>query len=296
MLLKSTMLLKTHRALAPFYGTSSAFQNAKQLSTYAEIARQRRSLQGRVAVLTASTDGIGFAMAQRLALDGAHVVISSRTQENVDAALDKLKSQGFSASGIVCHAGVKEDRDKLIAKAVDEFGGFDILVSNVAVNPGGGGRLMTCNEDVWDKIFSINLKSSFFLAKEALPYMEKKGKASIIFTSSIVGFVPNYAVEFLGAYAISKAALLALSKLMAMELGPKGIRVNCIAPGLIETRFGAAAVKDERAQKIIKGLCPLERTGTSEEMAGLASFLASDDSSYITGANIVAAGGLHSSL
>ncbi|XP_057376871.1 dehydrogenase/reductase SDR family member 4-like [Daphnia carinata] len=295
MLLKTTVLL-TRRGFAPFCGTSSALQNAKQLSTYAEVARQRRSLQGRVAVLTASTEGIGFAMAQRMALDGAHVVISSRTQENVDSALDKLKSQGFSASGMVCHAGVKEDREKLIAKAVAEFGAFDILVSNVAVNPGGGGRLMKCTEDVWDKIFSVNVKSSFFLAKEALPYMGKRGKASIIFNSSVVGFIPNYAIEFMGAYALSKAALMALTKLMALELGPKGIRVNCIAPGLIETRFGAPISKDERAQQIIKGLCPLERTGTSEEMAGLASFLASDDSSYITGANIVAAGGLHSSL
>ncbi|XP_032790048.1 dehydrogenase/reductase SDR family member 4 [Daphnia magna] len=295
MLLKTTVLL-SHRALAPFCGTSSTLQCAKQLSTYAEIARQRRSLQGRVAVLTASTEGIGFAMAQRMALDGAHVVISSRNQENVDAALEKLKSQGFSASGMVCHAGVKEDREKLIAKTVADFGGFDILVSNVAVNPGGGGRLMKCTEDVWDKIFSVNFKSCFFLAKEALPYMEKRGKASIIFNSSIVGFIPNYAIEFMGAYALSKTALLALTKLMAIELGPRGIRVNCIAPGLVDTRFGSAIASDERAQQVIQRNCPLQRNGTPEEMAGLASFLASDDSSYITGSNIVAAGGLHSSL
>ncbi|XP_046641179.1 dehydrogenase/reductase SDR family member 4-like [Daphnia pulicaria] len=289
-MLKTTSLLSRRFLLS---SAASAGQDVRQMATASELARQRRSLQGRVAVVTASTDGIGFAMAQRLAVDGAHVVISSRNQKNVDEALAKLKSEGLSASGMVCHAGVKEDRTRLLEKTAAEFGGFDILISNAAVNPDSG-RLMKCTEEVWDKIFDTNVKSSFFLAKEALPHMEKRGKASIIFISSIGGYAPNYAMEFMGAYGLSKTAVLGLTKLMAMELGPRGIRVNCICPGLIETRFGDVITNDKRTPKLMHDNCPLKRNGKPEEMAGLAAFLASDDSSYITGSNIVAAGGLQS--
>ncbi|XP_046641202.1 dehydrogenase/reductase SDR family member 4-like [Daphnia pulicaria] len=288
-MLKTKTLVLTRRFLL-------SSQDVRQIGTAAEVARQRRSLKDRVAVVTASTDGIGFAMAQRLAVDGAHVVISSRHQKNVDEALAKLKSEGLSASGMVCHAGVKEDRTRLLEKTVAEFGGFDILISNAAVNPGGVKRLLKCTEDVWDKIFDVNVKSSFFLAKEALPHMEKRGKASIIFNSSILGYTPNCGVDFMGAYALSKTAVLGLTKLMAMELGPRGVRVNCICPGLIDTRFGSAITQDERSKQLMQINCPLQRNGMPEEMAGLASFLASDDSSYITGENIVAAGGIQSSF
>ncbi|XP_046448130.1 dehydrogenase/reductase SDR family member 4-like isoform X2 [Daphnia pulex] len=288
-MLKSTTHVLTRRFLL-------SNQDVRQIGTAAEVARQRRSLKDRVAVITASTDGIGFAMAQRLAVDGAHVVISSRHQKNVDEALAKLKSEGLSVSGMVCHAGVKEDRTRLIEKTVAEFGGFDILISNAAVNPGGVKRLLNCTEDVWDKIFDVNVKSSFFLAKEALPHMEKRGKASIIFNSSILGYTPNCGIDFMGAYALSKTAVLGLTKLMAMELGPRGVRVNCICPGLIDTRFGSAITQDERSKQLMQINCPLQRNGMPEEMAGLASFLASDDSSYITGSNIVAAGGIQSSF
>ncbi|XP_046641205.1 dehydrogenase/reductase SDR family member 4-like [Daphnia pulicaria] len=286
-------MLKTTSLLSRRFLLSS--QDVRKIGTAAEVARQRRSLQGRVAVITASTDGIGFAMAQRLAVDGAHVVISSRNQKNVDEALAKLKSEGLSASGMVCHAGVKEDRTRLLEKTTAEFGGFDILISNAAVNPDSG-RLMKCTEEVWDKIFDTNVKSSFFLAKEALPHMEKRGKASIMFVSSVAGYLPNCGVEFMGAYALSKTALLGLTKLMAMELGPRRIRVNCICPGLIETRFGDVITGDKRTPKIMRDNCPMQRNGRPEELAGLASFLASDDSSYITGENIVAAGGIQSSF
>ncbi|XP_046452833.1 dehydrogenase/reductase SDR family member 4-like [Daphnia pulex] len=228
------------------------------MATASELARQRRSLQGRVGVVTASTNGIGFAMAQRLAVDGAHVVISSRNQKNVDEALAKLKSEGLSVSEMVCHAGGKEDRTRLLEKTAAEFGGFDILISNAAVNPGSG-RLMKCTEEVWDKIFDVNVKSSFFLAKKPLPHMEKRGKASIMFVSSVAGYLQNCAVEFFGAYALSKTALLGLSKLMSMELGPRGIRVNCIFPGVIETRFGAVITGDKRVPKIMHDNCPLQR-------------------------------------
>lgn len=289
-MLKNATLLSRRILLSPIAG-----QDVRQMTTAVELARQRRSLQGRVAVITASTDGIGFAMAQRLAADGAHVVISSRNQKNVDAALEKLKNEGLSASGMVCHAGVKEDRHRLIESTAAEFGGFDILISNAAVNPDSG-RLLKCTEQVWDKIFDVNVKASFFLAKEAIPHMEKRGKGSIIFISSIGGYLPNFAVDFTGAYALSKTALLGVTKLLSMELGTRGIRVNSICPGLIETRFGDVITNDKRTPTLMYHNCPMRRNGKPEEMAGLAAFLASDDASYITGSNIVAAGGMQSNF
>merc|ERR1712071_463191 len=125
----------------------------------------RRSLDGRIAIVTASTEGIGFSIAKRLAEDGAKVVISSRKQRNVDAAVEKLAKEGLSVTGTVCHVGVAEDREKLIAETVAQFGGLDILVSNAAVNPTFG-PILSCPENAWDKIFDINVKAAFLLAKQ----------------------------------------------------------------------------------------------------------------------------------
>jgi len=252
----------------------------------------RRSLDGRIAIVTASTEGIGFSIAKRLAEDGAKVVISSRKQRNVDAAVEKLAKEGLSVTGTVCHVGVAEDREKLIAETVAQFGGLDILVSNAAVNPTFG-PILSCPENAWDKIFDINVKAAFLLAKAAVPHMENKGKGSIVFVSSIAGFQP---ISALGAYSVSKTALLGLTKVLAQELGSSGIRVNCIAPGVIETKFSGMLVETESIRdKVLEGI-PLQRIGQPDEMGGLVSFLCSDDASYITGENIIAAGGSLSRL
>jgi len=148
-----------------------------------------RSLDGRVAIVTASTDGIGFSIAERLAQDGAKVVISSRKQKNVDSAVKQLEQKGLLVTGMVCHVAKEEDREKLIEETVNKFGGIDILISNAAVNPVFG-PVLSCPEDAWDKIFDINVKAAFLLAKSTVPHMEKRGKGSIIFVSSIAGFQP----------------------------------------------------------------------------------------------------------
>ncbi|KAK4020280.1 hypothetical protein OUZ56_002272 [Daphnia magna] len=257
-----------------------------------KMSSTAKKLDGRIAIVTASTEGIGFAIAKRLASDGAQVVVSSRKQKNVDAAVAKLKMEGLSVTGMVCHVGLKEDREKLIEQTVSLFGGLDILISNAAVNPVFG-PVLSCPEDAWDKIFDINVKTAFLLAKSAVPHMEKRGRGSIIFISSIAGFQPFSA---LGAYSVSKTALLGLTKVLAQEVGHSGIRVNCIAPGVIQTKFSSMLVDNDAVRnKVLEGI-PLQRIGQPEDMGGLASFLCSDDASFITGENIIAAGGAQSRL
>lgn len=144
-------------------------------------------LQGKVAVVTASTDGIGFAIAERLARDGASVVISSRKTNNVEAAVAKLK--GLKVIGVKCHVSNAEDRKNLYEEAIKKFGGIDILVSNAAVNPEVG-SVLDASEQAWDKIFDTNVKAAFLLAKEVLPHLRQRGGGSIVFVSSIAGFQP----------------------------------------------------------------------------------------------------------
>lgn len=243
-------------------------------------------LTGKVAIVTASSDGIGLAIAERLAKDGASVMISSRKQQNVDKAVNAMKAKGLSVSGIVCHAANKEHRTKMIEKTVQEFGGIDMLVSNAAVNPVFG-PILDVNEDAWDKIFDVNVKSAFFLVKEVVPYMEKRGGGSIVLVSSQGGYTPS---EFMGPYSVSKTALLGLTKALVPQLSRMNIRVNCIAPGIIKTRFSETLWKNQLSQEIMDKI-PLRRFGESEDCAGIVSFLLSNDASYITGETIVISGG-----
>ncbi|XP_024947022.1 dehydrogenase/reductase SDR family member 4 isoform X2 [Cephus cinctus] len=236
-------------------------------------------LKGKVAVVTASTDGIGFSVARRLAQEGAKVMISSRKEVNVKKAVDQLVSEGLSVSGIVCHVGKSDDRRQLLNETKSKYGGLDILVSNAAVNPVVS-PIFDCAEEVWDKIMDINVKSTFLLMKEFLPLLRESKTPSIL----------------LGVYSISKTALVALCKASSEELATDGIRVNCIAPGIIRTKFSKPLYESEAANEIAMSRIAMQRIGLPEEISGIAAFLASDDSSYITGETIVASGGMSSRL
>ncbi|KAM7321559.1 hypothetical protein ACRRTK_019651 [Alexandromys fortis] len=229
-------------------------------------ADEKCTLANKVAVVTGSTKGIGFAIARRLAQDGAHVVISSRKQQNVDRAVATLKEEGLSVTGTVCHVGKAEDRQHLVATALEHSGGVDFL------------------------ILDVNVKSPALLLSQLLPHMEKRGGSSVVLVSSLVSYMP---VPKLGAYNTSKIALLGLCKSLAVELAPKGIRVNCLTPGIIRTDFGLG----EKVEKAIMDVVPhlnklygLQRLGEPEDCAGIVSFLCSSDASYITGENIIVAG------
>ncbi|XP_036893342.1 dehydrogenase/reductase SDR family member 4-like 2 isoform X1 [Sturnira hondurensis] len=197
-----------------------------------KVAR-RDPLSNKVALVTASTDGIGLAIARRLAQDGAHVVISSRKQQNVDRTVAALQGEGLSVTGTVCHVGKAEDRERLVAMAVKLLGGIDILVSNAAVNPFFG-NLMDVTEEVWDKILDINVKATALMTKAVVPEMEKRGGGSIVIVTSIAAYTP---LPGLGPYNVSKTALVGLTKNLAIELAQRNIRVNALAPGLIKTNF-----------------------------------------------------------
>ncbi|XP_049624287.1 dehydrogenase/reductase SDR family member 4-like [Suncus etruscus] len=255
-------------------------------------AVRRDLLANKVALVTASTDGIGFAIARRLAQDGAHVVVSSRKQQNVDRAVSTLQGEGLSVSGTVCHVGKAEDRERLVATAVKLHGGVDILVSNAAVNPFFG-SMLDASEEVWDKILDINVKATALLAKAVVPEMEKRGGGSMVIVASIAGYSPFPA---LGPYNVSKTALLGLTKNLAMELGPRNIRVNCLAPGLIKTSFSSVFWTDEARENSIKEVLRISRLGKPEECAGIVSFLCSEDASYINGETVVVGGGCPSRL
>jgi len=250
-----------------------------------------KRLEGKIAVVTASTDGVGFAIARRFAQEGAKVVISSRNQKNVDAAVAKLKSEGLHVTGLVCHVANADDRRKVFQEA-EKLGGLDILVSNAAVNPRSG-PVLSCSESAWDKLFEVNVKASFLLAKEALPLIRKRGSGRIIFIASVAAFLP---ANLLGAYAVSKTALLGLTKSASAELAYENITVNCIAPGLIDTNFAQFLTKNESVHNQILATIPMHRMGVPDDISGVAAFLASGDASYITGETIVAAGGVASRL
>ncbi|CAO2590932.1 Dehydrogenase/reductase SDR family member 4, partial [Lemmus lemmus] len=235
---------------------------------------------------------IGLAIARRLAEDGAHVVISSRKQENVDRAVATLQGEGLSVTGIVCHVGKPEDRERLLTTAVKLHGGIDILVSNAAVNPFFGNMTET-TEEVWNKVLSINVIATAMLIKAVVPEMEKRGGGSVVIVGSVAGFIR---FPTLGPYNVSKTALLGLTKNFAAELASKNIRVNCLAPGLIKTRFSSVVRRENTVP-----LDPWKDRGTQclskpEDCAGIVSFLCSEDASYINGETIVVGGGTPSRL
>ncbi|XP_004755337.1 dehydrogenase/reductase SDR family member 4 [Mustela putorius furo] len=253
---------------------------------------RRDPLANKVALVTASTDGIGFAIARRLAQDGAHVVVSSRKQQNVDRAVATLQGEGLSVTGTVCHVGKAEDRERLVATAVSLHGGIDILVSNAAVNPFFG-NLMDVTEEVWDKILDINVKATALMTKAVVPEMEKRGGGSVVIVASIGAYFP---FPGLGSYNVSKTALLGLTKNLARELDQRNIRVNCLAPGLIKTTFSQVLWKDKEREESIKEIMQIRRIGKPDECAGIVSFLCSEDASYITGETVVVGGGAPSHL
>ncbi|XP_050311809.1 dehydrogenase/reductase SDR family member 4 [Anthonomus grandis grandis] len=250
-----------------------------------------KRLVGKTAIVTASTDGIGFAIAQRLAREGAKVIVSSRKAANVEEATRKLTQEGLEAKGLVCHVAKQEDRRKLFEEA-KKLGGLDILVSNAAVNPEVGG-VLDCSENAWDKIFETNLKASYLLAKEALPLLKESKAGRIIFVSSIAAFQP---FNLLGAYSVSKTALLGLTKAAAVQLAQENITVNSVCPGVIETRFSAAITQEGPAREVSLSQIPMGRFGVPDDVSGSVAFLASDDGSYVTGENLVISGGMPSRL
>lgn len=241
----------------------------------------------KVAVITGSTKGIGRAIAEEMARLGARVVISSRKADACEQVAAELNEQGFKAMAVPCHVGRKDDLQNLVDRTNEAWGPIDVLVCNAATNPVYG-TTAEMTDEAWDKIMDTNVKGTFWLTNTVLPQMAEKGEGAVVLLSSIAGIRGNTTI---GTYGVSKAAEAALARNLAVEWGPKGIRVNSIAPGLIKTDFARALWEDPVRVKRAEDKTPLRRIGDPVDIAGLAVFLSTRASAYITGQVIVADGG-----
>ena len=248
------------------------------------------SLAGKVAVITGSSRGIGKAIAERMAEQGAHVVISSRKPEpcaEVAQAINAVRGAG-TAIAIPANISSKDNLTQLAAQSIRYFGKIDILVCNAASNPYYG-PLAGIEDDQFRKILENNVISNHWLIGFVAPQMIERKDGAIIIVSSIGGLRGS---PVIGAYNISKAADFQLARNLAVEYGPHNIRVNCIAPGLIRTDFARALWEDPEMLKQRTATTPLRRIGEPDEIAGAAVFLASQAGSFVTGQSIVVDGGV----
>ena len=244
-------------------------------------------LTGRRALVTGGSRGIGLAIARALGERGADLVITGRKLESLSATAAQLRAENICVEPMVCHQGEPDAIRKLFRQLDEQGWTADVVVINAATNPVMG-PLIEIEATAWDKILAVNLTGAMTTAQEAARRMQRAAKGSLIAVASIAGIDP---LPGLGAYSISKAGLIAMVKVLAKELGSAGIRVNAIAPGLIETRFSAALLEDRARYVKMLANVSLGRHGQPEDVAGAAVFLACDASAYITGQVLVVDGG-----
>jgi NAD(P)-dependent dehydrogenase (short-subunit alcohol dehydrogenase family) len=243
-------------------------------------------LEGRVAIVTGASRGIGEAIARALVAQGARVVLAARKADGLKAVAESI---GAAAHPFAAHTGKEADCTALVAEAMRVFGQADVLVNNAGTNPYFG-PLLEAPEGAWDKTFEVNLKGYFWMSRALAKHLgERRAAGSIINIASINGM---RAAPMQGVYGMTKAGVISMTKTLAVELVPARIRVNAIAPGLIETRLSEALSKDEGLSKEWQQRTPLRRIGSPDEVAGAAVYLASDASSYTTGEVLVVDGGL----
>lgn len=241
-------------------------------------------LQDKVAIVTGASRGIGRAIAGVFAREGATVVICGRKQEKLNQVAREI---GPAVKPVACHVGRLEQIESMVAATSREFGRIDILVNNAATNVAFG-PCLEMDEGQFDKTIEINLKSVFRLTKLVAPGMCERGWGSIINIASVSGLRPQLHSML---YSMTKAALIMMTQAYAVELGPKGVRVNAIAPGLIQTALSEYYWKDERRREELVGKQPIRRIGQPGDMAEVALLLASDRGSYMTGQTVVVDGG-----
>ena len=244
------------------------------------------SLQGKVALITGSTRGIGKSIAQELGRAGARVAVSSRKADACDAARKELEAEGLQVLAQPCNVSRKEELQGLVDATRAKWGSVDIVVANAASNPYYG-PLTGIPDEAFDKIITNNVKSVLWLAAMTLPQM--KPGSSFIVVGSIGGLLANTVI---GAYGVSKAADHHLVRNLAAEWGPKGVRVNAIAPGLVKTEFARTLWEDDKRRTERIEATPLRRLGEPRDIGGIAVFLACDAGAFITGQCIVADGGV----
>jgi NAD(P)-dependent dehydrogenase (short-subunit alcohol dehydrogenase family) len=249
--------------------------------------QQLFDLSDKVAVITGASRGIGEAIAAAYAQAGAKVVLASRKQADLDGVAQRIREAGGAALALAAHTGDAAAIASVVDKAVSTYGGIDILVNNAATNPHFG-PILTAEDSHWDKILDVNVKGYFRVAKACVESMKARGGGKIINIASVAGLEPE---PMMGVYSVSKAAVLMLTKVLAAELAQFNIQVNAIAPGFVKTRFSAALWQNPQINQAILSTIPQKRMAEPEEIAGLAVYLASPASSFVTGATFSIDGG-----
>jgi NAD(P)-dependent dehydrogenase (short-subunit alcohol dehydrogenase family) len=247
------------------------------------------NLQGQVAIVTGSSRGIGRAIAERLAQHGAHVVVSSRKQDACEEVVQAIHARHGAGRALAVAASIssKDALQNLVDQTQQHFGRVDVLVCNAASNPYYG-PLGGITDEQFRKILDNNVISNHWLIQMCLPQMIERKAGSIIIVSSIGGLRGSTTI---GAYNVSKAADFQLARNLAHEIGPHGVRINCIAPGLVRTDFARALWENPDTLDRATRMVPLRRIGEPDEIAGAAVFLASKASSFMTGQAVVCDGG-----
>lgn len=249
-------------------------------------------LTGQVAVVTGASRGIGEAVAQALAAAGARVVVASRKIEGVRAVAERIRAAGGQALEVACHTGRRQDTEALAVQVREAWGRVDVLVNNAATSPHFG-PLLEADEAAWDKTIEVNVKGYVNMIQACIPFMREQGGGRIVNLASVAGMYPH---SGLGVYGVTKAAVIMLTKTLAVELAKENVRVNAIAPGLIRTRFSEVLWSSPEASRRALASIPQGRIGEVEDLTGAVLYLASEASRFTTGAVLVVDGGQTLSL
>lgn len=240
-----------------------------------------------VVLITGASRGIGEAIAHQFAAQGAHVVVSSRSQEGIDAVANKIRKNGGNASAISCHNGECESREQLIQQTVEQLGRIDVMINNAAANPYFG-NVLDMGFGAIQKTIEVNIEGYFHMSQLAGQVMRNQKSGVIINTSSVNGRITGYNQSL---YSASKAAIISMTESFAKECAPFGIRVNAVLPGLTDTKFASALTQNEAMLKMLLPQIPLGRVAQPEEIAPAYLFLASEQARYITGVSLPVDGG-----
>ncbi|HZJ94442.1 MAG TPA: SDR family oxidoreductase [Thiopseudomonas sp.] len=245
-------------------------------------------LDGKIAFVSGASRGIGAAIAQLLAQQGAHVIVSSRRLESCQTVVEQITAAGGQATAMACHIGEMQQIEAVFAQIREQFGRLDILVNNAAANPYFGNILDT-GLDAFEKTVEVNIRGYFFMSVEAGKLMRENGGGSIINVASVNGISPAL---MQGIYSVTKAAVINMTKAFAKDCASFGIRCNALLPGLTDTKFASALTSNEAILKHALQIIPLNRVADPKEMAGAVLYLASDASSYTTGTTLTVDGGM----